>query len=128
MDIIDVAKVAHEINRAYCAALGDHSQPIWADAPEWQRSSAIKGVHFHLANPKAGPDHSHNAWLEQKRADGWTYGPVKDATAKEHPCFVPYDQLPVEQQAKDFIFRATVHELLEHIENLTYDAPVGDAV
>jgi hypothetical protein len=106
-----IAKVCHEINRAYCTALGDLSQPAWEDAPDWQRSSAVNGVLFHLANPLAGADHSHNAWLAEKERDGWKYGPVKDPAAKEHPCFVPYDQLPREQQAKDYLFRATVHQL-----------------
>lgn len=107
-----VARVAHEINRAYCEALGDTSQLVWEDAPQWQRDSAINGVRFHVDNPQAGPDHSHNAWLEEKRAAGWKYGPVKDAERKEHPCFVPYDELPVEQKAKDYLFRAVVHALL----------------
>lgn len=106
-----IAKVAHEVNRAYCEALGDSSQLAWDDAPEWQKSSAINGVNFHLANPDAGPDHSHNEWLREKRAAGWKYGPVKNAETKEHPCFVPYEKLPTEQKAKDYLFRALVHSL-----------------
>lgn len=106
-----IARVAHEVNRAYCAALGDMSQPAWPDAPQWQKDSAINGVRFHLANPEAGPDHSHNSWLAEKEAGGWKYGPVKDPEKKEHPCFVPYDQLPVEQKAKDYLFRGVVHAL-----------------
>jgi len=31
------AEAAHEMNRIYCEAHGDISQPRWADAPEWQR-------------------------------------------------------------------------------------------
>lgn len=106
-----IARVCHEANRAYCQALGDNSQPAWEDAPEWQRSSAINGVQFHLANPDAGPSHSHDEWLKEKAATGWKYGPVKDPEKKEHPCFVPYDQLPAEQKAKDYIFRAIVHAM-----------------
>lgn len=111
MKIEQIARVAHEINRAYCQALGDNSQLAWEDAPVWQRISAVDGVWFHLNNPDAGPDHSHNAWMADKEAAGWKYGPVKDAERKEHPCFVPYDQLPVEQKAKDYLFRAVVHAL-----------------
>lgn len=106
-----IAKVAHQLNRAYCEALGDMSQPEWDYAPEWQKKSSINVVEFHLANPSAGTDDSHNDWLEEKRNDGWKYGPVKDPEKKEHPCFVPYDQLPVEQRAKDFLLRSIVHEL-----------------
>lgn len=110
-DAEPVAKVCHEANRAYCAALGDLSQPSWKDAPDWQKESAIKGVQFHYANPEAQPSDSHDSWLEQKRLDGWKYGPVKDPDAKTHPCYVPYDQLPAEQRAKDYIFRAICHAM-----------------
>lgn len=108
MTVDQIARLCHEANKAYCAALGDHSQPAWEDAPQWQRDSAISGVHFILKNPDAGPSASHESWLEQKKADGWKYGPVKNPEAKEHPCFVPYDELPVEQKAKDYIFGAIV--------------------
>lgn len=47
----DIAQVAHELNKAYCESIGDTSQPSWAGAPEWQKSSAIGGVSFHLDNP-----------------------------------------------------------------------------
>ena len=107
-----IARVAHEVNRAYCLALGDTSQLPWDESPEWQKSSAIKGVVFHRNNPDAGPDHSHNEWMREKEADGWRFGQVKDPEKKEHPCFVPYEELPKEQQAKDYIFRAVVHALL----------------
>ena len=106
-----IAQVAHEVNRSYCQALGDNSQLPWNEAPEWQRSSAINGVNFHINNPDAGPDHSHNEWLKEKEETGWKYGPVKDAELKEHPCFVSYNELPVEQKAKDYLFRGIVHVL-----------------
>ena len=111
MTVKQVARVAHEINRAYCLAIGDDSQPAWKDAPEWQKSSAVNGVRFHMANPDAGPDASHNSWLKQKQDEGWKYGPVKNPETKEHPCFVPYEELPVEQRAKDYLFRQIVHSL-----------------
>lgn len=106
-----IAKVAHEVNRAYCLALGDSSQVAWEDAPQWQRDSAINGVNFHLANPTAGPDHSHDEWLKEKQATGWKYGPVKNPETKEHPCFVSYEELPAEQKAKDYLFRGVVHAM-----------------
>lgn len=105
-----IARVCHEVNRAYCQAIGDFSQPSWEDAPEWQRESARAGVDLHLSGD-FGPEASHINWMKQKVDDGWVYGPVKDPDNKQHPCIVPFDQLPVEQQAKDFIFRAVVHAL-----------------
>jgi len=115
MKIEYIAKVAHEINAAYCRSIGDNSQPDWENAPEWQKNSAINGVVFHLANPEAGPNASHNSWLKQKEEEGWKYGPVKNADTKEHPCFVPYDQLPTEQKSKDFLFKQIVHSLKNYL-------------
>lgn len=106
-----IARVAHEVNRAYCASLGDTSQPAWEEAPDWQRQSALAGVDMHLANPDATPEQSHESWLAQKTADGWTHGDVKDPEKKQHPCFLPYAELPAEQRAKDYLFRGVVHAL-----------------
>lgn len=103
-----IARIAHETNRALCTAFGDHSQVAWEDAPDWQRESALAGVDLHLDNPSAGPQAGHEAWMAHKLADGWTYGPVKDPETKKHPCLVPFDHLPPEQQAKDYVFRAVV--------------------
>jgi len=104
-----VARMAHEVNRAYCESIGDYSQVPWEAAPEWVWESAVAGVKFHLEHPQATPENSHESWLEKKQADGWKYGPVKDSEKKEHPCFVPYLELPIEQRSKDYLFRGVVH-------------------
>ena len=113
--VSDIARVCHEANRAYCVSLGDNSQPDWPTAPDWQKISAIKGVEFHLVYLSNGiepkPSASHDSWLAQKHSEGWKYGPVKDADKKEHPCFVPYEKLPVEQRIKDYIFAAIVEAI-----------------
>lgn len=107
----EIARVAHEVNRAYCEALGDYSQPRWEEAPPWQRESALHVVALHLADPDAGPQASHQAWMAQKLADGWKCGAVKNPAAKEHPCLVPFEQLPLEQRVKDYLFRGVVRAL-----------------
>lgn len=117
MKIEQVARVAHEVNRAYCQALSDYSQVAWEDAPQWQRDSALLGVMLHKNNPDAGPQASHESWMAQKVADGWVYGPEKKPELKQHPCMVPFNQLPPEQQAKDFIFRAVVCALAAHMSS-----------
>ncbi len=111
-EIAAAAMTAHEVNRAYCAGLGDSSQPAWHDAPEWQRESAMAGARLIAEDPALGPEASHESWLAQKEADGWKYGPVKDPDAKEHPCFVPYADLPASQKAKDTLFGAAVRGVL----------------
>lgn len=109
MNIETIAKVAHQINKAYCESIGDDSQPDWANAPDWQKESAMAGVEFHLANPNASPKDSHDSWLAGKK--GWKYGPVKDEKKKLHPCLLPYEQLPVAMKTKDYLFRCIVTEL-----------------
>ena len=105
------ARAAHEANRAWCLAHGDNSQPSWENAPEWQRTSAINGVSGVLAGN--GPEQSHESWLKEKADAGWKYGPVKNPEAREHPCFVPYADLPPEQKAKDGIFVTVVRAFQE---------------
>lgn len=102
-----IAKVCHEANRAYCEALGDHSQPTWENAADWQKTSALKGVQLHLSGEHP-PSASHESWMQEKLDTGWKYGPVKNPLIKEHPCMVPFDQLPIEQQRKDILFKNVV--------------------
>lgn len=69
-----------------------------------------------MNNPDATPKDSHDSWCEQKLADGWQYGEVKDADKKEHPCLVPYELLTVEQRAKDYLLREVCHSLKPFID------------
>ncbi|AUX87047.1 hypothetical protein C3F34_14060 [Acinetobacter sp. ACNIH2] len=109
MKSIAIAMMCHAINAAYCQSMGDDSQPTWDDAPEAHKQSLLAGVKMHLANPDATPEQSHESWYKVKEAEGWKYGEVKDLEKKEHPCFLPYAELPAEQKAKDYLFRTTVH-------------------
>lgn len=113
MHIEAIAKVCHQVNAAYCESMGDKSQGDWDVAPDWQKESAVLGVNYHLKNPDATPEDSHKEWLKIKEADGWKYGSVKDVDKKEHPCMLPYFELPIAQKAKDYIFRAIITELKE---------------
>jgi len=114
---MNIAKIAHEVNRAYCQAIGDFSLSSWDEAPRWQQDTVQQGVQFHMVYPDAGPEASHENWLKQKKAEGWKYGEVKDPYKKEHPCMVPYKSLPREHKAKDYIFHAIVHALIKEISD-----------
>lgn len=105
-----IARVAHEANRTLQIITGDPApSPAWDDAPAWQQQSAVDGV----AAAREGRDGEalHEAWCEQKRADGWIFGDTKDPEARTHPCLVPYSDLPAEQRAKDELFGAIVRAL-----------------
>lgn len=110
--VLLAAKTAHEVNRAYCYALGDYSQPFWDDAPDWQKDSVVAGVKAILANPDTTSEQSHANWYAYKLAEGWSYGPVKDPEKKLHPCMVAYSELPAEQRVKDHLFGAAVRAVL----------------
>lgn len=112
MRVEDIAAIAHEANRMLCLTHGDTSQTDWMQAPDWQRESAINGVLFHIANPSATPEDSHVSWMKEKASEGWKYGPAKSPENKEHPCMVPYAELPAEERAKDYLFRGIVHALI----------------
>ena len=98
----------------------DNSHLPWAEAPQWQRESAVKGVEFAIANGFPNAEAQHEAWLKDKEAAGWVYGPVKDANKKEHPSMRPYAELPEVERNKDKIFRSTIMQSLG-----VKDQPVG---
>ncbi len=107
-----IARVAHEVNRAYCQSIGDTSYPTWEDAPDWQKESVIKGVLFRVENPDSKPSDSHDNWMKEKIADGWVYGEEKDPRIQTHPCIVPYEELPMEQRIKDHLFIGVVDSMV----------------
>jgi len=115
VDLSIIARVCHEANKAWCEAHGDFSQQPWDTAPEWQRESCTVGVRFHAdlhdAGITPGPSASHEKWLDHKRQEGWKYGPTKCVEKKEHPCFLPFEMLPLEQQLKDALFGNIVKAL-----------------
>jgi hypothetical protein len=111
IEVVEIAKVCHQANKAWCEAKGDNSQKDWEEAEDWQRQSAITGVIFRLSNPNAGKDAQHNAWMQDKINDGWVYGDIKDSVAKTHPCIVEFEKLPEFQQKKDALFCAIVDSL-----------------
>jgi len=112
LTIEQIAEIAHNVNKAYCEALGDFNQKPWSIAEDWQKKSCIEGIQYLLENVDTTPAESHMRWLSSKKADGWVYGEVKDAEKKIHPCMKPYDELPTEQKAKDFIFMAVIYNLV----------------
>jgi len=103
LTVEEIARVCHQVNKAYCASTGDLSQPEWELAPKWQKESAVIGVQSHIDFHQL-PEDSHAAWMKHKESDGWVYGETKDPEKKTHPCMVPYEQLPSAQKVKDYLF------------------------
>jgi hypothetical protein len=109
--VAHIAAICHQANKIWCQINGDYSQGQWSEAEQWQRDSAMNGVKFRLENPNALESAQHDAWMEEKIAQGWVYGEVKDAEKKTHPCLVPFEELPLFQQKKNKLFSAIVDAL-----------------
>lgn len=108
-----VARTCHEVNRAYCVGVtSDHSHQPWDQAPDWQRESCYEGVLKHYHNPEFTPEDSHRSWMAKKIEDGWSFGNLKDETAKTHPNIVPYHTLHIHERTKDAIFSAICKSML----------------
>jgi len=43
----------------------------------------------------------HEIWAAKRMADGWTVGAKRNDDKKQHPCLVPYDDLPESEKAYD---------------------------
>lgn len=54
----------------------------------------------------------HEAWVKSRIDQGWTYGAERNDAEKKHPCLVPYEELPEEENAYD---RNTSVETLKFI-------------
>jgi len=52
------------------------------------------------------PEALHDDWVKAYEAMGWTYGEVRDTTAKTHPDMVPYWELGQLERDKDAVFVA----------------------
>ena len=61
--------------------------------------------------------HNHDVWANQRLAQGWKYGPERNDQRMEHPCLVPYQQLPEVEKEID---RQTVVKTLKAILALGY--------
>jgi hypothetical protein len=43
---------------------------------------------------------AHEVWAQSRLADGWRWGPERNDERHEHPCLIPYEELP--ESEKDF--------------------------
>ena len=43
----------------------------------------------------------HEVWSKTRIEQGWTYGKKRDDGLKQHPCLVPYEELPEEEKVYD---------------------------
>jgi class 3 adenylate cyclase/tetratricopeptide (TPR) repeat protein len=71
-------------------------------------------------------ENTHEIWAQQRVSEGWRYGPHRNDDTKEHPCLVPYNQLPEMEREYD---RRTALEAIKMLLILGYkiDSPCSPA-
>lgn len=82
------------------------------------RDSARAGVVNIINHPKITAAQLHQTWMDQKKKDGWVYGPTKDLDKKTHPFMVPYADLPETDRTKDHIFNSVVRVALNDYDRI----------
>jgi ryanodine receptor 2 len=60
---------------------------------------------------------NHDLWARRRLDEGWRYGPCRDDVRKEHPCLIPYEDLPEVEKAYD---RTSVECVLRALLALGY--------
>jgi len=62
-------------------------------------------------------ENAHENWAQERMAQGWQHGPRRDDDKKQHPCLVPYADLPDSERVYD---RRSAMETLKAIMSLGY--------
>lgn len=65
----------------------------------------------------------HEVWATSRIAEGWQYGDTRDDARKQHPCLMPYNELPENEKEYD---RKTAVETLKLIQQLGFTIEKGE--
>jgi len=60
-------------------------------------------------------ENAHEVWAAARKADGWTYGPVRNDALKQHPDMLPYSALPDSEKEYDRIMAFNTIKLLKKL-------------
>lgn len=60
----------------------------------------------------------HEVWAASRISEGWIYGKERNDTLKQHPCLIPYEELPEIEKEYD---RKTALQTLKLIQKLGFD-------
>lgn len=60
----------------------------------------------------------HEVWAKSRMDQGWSYGPERSDILKQHPCLIPYEDLPEIEKAYD---RDTALGTLKLISRLGFE-------
>jgi ryanodine receptor 2 len=77
------------------------SQPLPTYRPAPLATSQVDLPPDVLALTEQLARHAHEVWARQRLLDGWTWGPSRDDLRKQHPCLIPYEELPESERQYD---------------------------
>lgn len=60
-------------------------------------------------------ENAHEVWAAARKADGWTYGPVRNDALKQHPDMLPYSALPDSEKEYDRIMAFNTIKLVKKL-------------
>jgi len=108
LTIEQLAELAYGCNAVLKGVLGDQHvpEPWHALSPE-RRASYIRRAEQAAHDPAE----QHQWWYEDRSREGWKWGAREDEEAKRHPNMVPFAALPPEQQLKDILYLAIIHDV-----------------
>lgn len=121
LDDEDLARICHEAHLALRIGLNDSADDMHFDAlPQERKDLVIDEVRRFREGQSLETVHA--AWVNWMLERGWRWGIYRNREEKIHPNLVPYDQLPVEEQAKvrqayRIVF---THVMPEYLEEIAY--------
>ena len=60
-------------------------------------------------------ENAHEVWAAARKAEGWTYGPVRNDALKQHPDMLPYSALPDSEKEYDRIMAFNTIKLVKKL-------------
>lgn len=60
-------------------------------------------------------ENAHEVWAAARKAEGWTYGPVRNDTLKQNPDLIPYSALPDREKAYDRLMAVNTIKLVKKL-------------
>jgi len=104
-----VARVAHAANSELRRIIGEEPMQ-WVEMDERRRQGLVEAAHKAAIHRWLSPAEAHSDWVISMTEQGWSYGPY-NPDEKTHPNMQPWENLPVEQRAKDRMFLGIVRAL-----------------
>ncbi len=60
-------------------------------------------------------ENAHEVWAAARKAEGWTYGPVRNDALKRHPDLIPYSALPDSEKEYDRLMAVNTIKLVKKL-------------